>query len=183
MFLLKIDPFLYRLSKLEEECIAHGVPLLGREKGTWLYEQIQKIKPKTVLELGTAWGYSGCILTSADARLTTIDWDWRSFQKATEEFAKRERDVESVLGDVMSVVPKLVERKEQYDLIFMDCEKRFYLPLLESCLILLNDNGHIIIDNIDHERAQDCKERALHHPKLDTKYLQIKDGILFCRKI
>ena len=53
-----------KLKKLEIESINRGIPIIGFNKGKNLLQKIEQIKPKNVLELGTANGYSGIILTS-----------------------------------------------------------------------------------------------------------------------
>ena len=64
---------LEKLKSLETESIGRGIPIIGSGKGRFLYEKVLEAKPKKVLELGTANGYSGIILGYLGAKLTTID--------------------------------------------------------------------------------------------------------------
>src|SRR3989344_5147582 len=50
------------LKKLEIESISRDIHIVGSEKGKWIHEKILELKPKKILELGTATGYSGIII-------------------------------------------------------------------------------------------------------------------------
>src|SRR3989338_1249157 len=76
-----------QLKSLEQESISRRIPIVGSVKGTWLLQQVQKYKPKRILELGTANGYSGCILGSEGAEVITIDVDRQITQEAKKNYA------------------------------------------------------------------------------------------------
>ena len=82
--MIKIKDF----EKLELKSIEKGIPIIGREKGNWLYNTVLNLKPKKVLEFGTANGYSGIILGSNGARLTTIEIDPKIAKEAKKNFKK-----------------------------------------------------------------------------------------------
>ena len=67
------DAVISKLQVLERESIARGIPIIGSKKGSWLLQKVRETKPARILELGTANGYSGCILGSEGAELTTIE--------------------------------------------------------------------------------------------------------------
>src|SRR3989344_3029259 len=146
------------LQELEQESILRGIPIVGREKGFWLLQKIQEIKPQKILELGTANGYSGIILGSQKGELTTIEINEK-------------------------IAAEAEEKKEFFDLIFIDFAKRKYLTVLEDCITLVKRNGFIIADNITMEGCQDFKEAVLTHPKLKTEIINIKDGLSCSEKM
>ena len=176
----KIKDILLKLYDLEEQSIARRIPIIGSVKGKWLLEQIQKYKPKKILELGTANGYSGCILGSEGADLITIELNPHIAKEALNNFEKNEIKAQVIIGDGVQIIKEL---NTSFDLIFIDFHKSGYYQVLEDCLRLLKKNGLMIADNITFEGCQDFKKAILHHPRLQTQIIDIKDGLSFSMKL
>ena len=173
-----------KLKNLEKKSILRGIPIIGSEKGAWLLQKVQELKPKRILELGTANGYSGIILGSFGAELTTIELDDKIAEEAMRNFAEFNTKAEIVLGDGVEIVKELASKNENYfDLIFIDFAKKQYLPVLEDCLKLVKKGGLIIADNISFTGCQDYKEAVLNHSNLKTEIIEIKDGLSCSEKI
>nr|MBI4156991.1 class I SAM-dependent methyltransferase [Candidatus Woesearchaeota archaeon] len=173
------------LKDIERRSIYRRIPILGRVKGEWLLNAINKIKPKMILELGTANGYSGIILGSTGAKLTTIDVDEKLSLEAKENFQEFNVKADVVVGDAVDIVSKLAKKKENYgifDLIFIDFEKRRYIDVLEDCLKLLKNHGYIIADNITFDAVKDFKDIVLKHPRLETDIIEVGDGLSLSKK-
>lgn len=170
------------LKKLEEESIRRGIPIIGDKKGKFLLDFIKKNKPKEILELGTANGYSDIILGSERGRLTTVDINSKISYEARENFNEYDIDAKIIIGDCVRVVKELIKKNRKFDLIFIDFEKAKYIEVLEDCIRLLNKNGTIITDNINFDKCEDYKERILNHDKLKTKIiddLAISHSLMF----
>tara|TARA_Y100000310_G_scaffold259717_1_gene268456 strand:+ start:644 stop:1159 length:516 start_codon:yes stop_codon:yes gene_type:complete len=164
-----------KLRELEKESTSRGIPIIGSEKGTWLYKKILELKPKKVLEFGTANGYSGVILGSEGAELTTIEIDPKISKEAKLNFEKFDINANIIVEDGVEEIKKL---NENFDLIFIDFAKKKYVEILEDCIKL---GRYIIADNISFEGCQDFKEKILNHPKLKTEIIDIKDGLSFSK--
>ena len=179
-----MNPTIDRLQPLEQESIARGIPILGSKKGAWLLQKVQEIKPQRILELGTANGYSGCILGSEGAELTSIDVNAIIAEEARQNFRKYGIKAQVFVGDGVEVVKRLVKDKQDYyDLIFIDFAKNKYIAVLENCITLVKKGGFIIADNITMEGCQDYQEAVLTHPQLKTELIPIKDGLSSSRKV
>ena len=165
------------LKNLEIESIMRKIPVIGSEKGEWLLGIIKKERPKEILELGTANGYSGCILGSEGGKLLTIELAEKSAEEAKENFKKFKINAEIILGDAVEVVKKL---NKKFDLIFIDFAKKNYIDVLEDCIRLTNKT--IIADNINVDDCKDFKKTILSHPLLETEIININDGIGYSRK-
>jgi len=177
-------PIILKLKPLERESIARGIPILGSSKGAWLAQKVQQLKPKQILELGTANGYSGIILGSEGAELTTLEINAVIAQEATENFERFKINAKIILGDAVETVKNLLPEKESsYDLIFIDFAKNKYIQVLENCLKLIRKGGFIIADNITMDGCQKYKDAVLNHPLLKTELIYIKDGISCSEKI
>jgi len=179
-----MDSTIIKLQPLEQESTARGIPILGSKKGAWLLQKIQETKPKQILELGTANGYSGCILGSEGAELMTVEVNAIIAQEARENFKRYNINAKVVVGDGVEIVKRLAsERSDYYDLIFIDFAKNKYFTVLEDCLRLVKKGGFIIADNITMDGCQNYKEAVLHHPQLKTELIPIKDGLSCSKKL
>ncbi len=166
------------LSKLEQDSLKRKIPIIGSEKGAWLLQKITEISPQAILELGTANGYSGCLLGSQGADLTTIEINQLIAEEAVKNFSKFNIKAKIIIGDAVMIVKELAEHKQGlFDLIFIDFFKKGYLQVLDNCLKLVKWGGMIIADNINMRGCLDFKQAVLNHPQLDTKIINIRDGL------
>ena len=172
------------LRELEQESISKGIPIIGEEKGKWLLEKVKQHQPKRILELGTANGYSGCILGSEGGELTTIEIDGKIAEEAMINFGKHNVNAKVLIGDGVKITKELAINGDKFDLIFIDFALNQYIEVLEDCIKLTKPNAVIIVDNINLEvkqrNCQDFKEAILNHPNLKSEIINIKDGLCYC---
>jgi predicted O-methyltransferase YrrM len=172
------------LKELEKKSITVGIPIIGPNKGKWLYDKIVELKPKNILEIGTATGYSGIILGHLGANLTTIDQDKKAQAEAKKNFDEFKINSEIINGNGVEEVKKLSKEKSNvFDLIFIDFAKKRYIDVLEYCIDLVKVNGYIIADNIDLDGCQNFKTAVMNHPKLNTEIIDIEDELSCSEKI
>ncbi len=174
------------LQDLEQQSLTRGIPIIGREKGTWLYEKVKAVQPERILELGTANGYSGSILGSDGAELLTIEINPEIALEAQKNFDALSINAKIIVGDGISEVQKLAKDKKNhgsFDIIFIDFAKNRYLDVLEDCLVLVQKGGFIIADNITMVGCQDFRQAVLKHPQLKTEIVKIKDGLSCSERI
>ena len=136
------------LKQLEEYAKENRVPIAQKETINFLKTMIAIKKPKRVLELGTAIGYSA--ITIADTfpcEIVTVERNAEMVELARKniEEANLHNSIKVEMGDCMEVLEKL---QEPFDLIFMDAGKGHYNHFLNHCLRLLNKDGIIIADNV-----------------------------------
>ena len=106
------------------------IPIIRDKSARFLYDYVVKHDCKNVLEIGTAIGYSGSIILSAnDCKLTTVEINGESFDKAKDTFARLNYSdrVNMYLMDAKDLLEKLVINKEKFDLIFFRWCKRSVL--------------------------------------------------------
>lgn len=167
------------LKSIEQESLARKIPIVGPLKGRWLWDKVEELKPKKVLEFGTANGYSGIILGHTGAELTTIEINDKIAEEAMKNFLEFGINAKILLGDGVEIADEI---DAQFDLIFLDFAKKQYLAVLPDCLRLLRAGGILIADNITFPGCQDFKEAVLHHSQLKTEIINIKDGLSFSIK-
>jgi predicted O-methyltransferase YrrM len=167
------------LTQLREESIPRRIPIIEVEKAEWLLNQIKALKPKRILELGTANGYSGCVLGSEGAELVTLEQDPKVAEEAMKNFKDFNINALVIIGDAIEEVEKLVESKRENDfnLIFIDIFIKDYHLVLDNCIRLCSENGTIIFDNINNPKGKEFKKQLMNHPKLKTEIIEIGDGV------
>ncbi len=136
------------LDSLEKFAREHYIPVLLDDTKELLIQTIHQVKPKKILEIGTAIGYSGTImLKNCDAVLTTIDIDENNISIAKNTFKEYcvDERVNQIVGDAKNVLPTL---SDKYDFIFLDGPKGQYIYYLPHILKLLNENGVLFADNV-----------------------------------
>jgi predicted O-methyltransferase YrrM len=174
------------LKELEKESISRKIPIIGQLKGEWLIKTVQSIKPKRVLELGTANGYSGCILGSTGADITTVEQDEKIALEAQKNFEKFKINAHIMVGDGVKFVRSLADHpdnKGSFDIIFIDFSKKKYISVLEDCIKIVRHHGLIIADNITMDGCKDYKNKVLNDPRLKTEIVTIKDGLACSMKL
>jgi predicted O-methyltransferase YrrM len=136
-----------KLSKIEEYAKLNNVPIMEKEGIDFLVTYIKENNIKSILEIGSAIGYSAIkmALVSDDITITTIERDINRYDQAINninEFGLNKR-IDIILDDAFNVK---IEKK--YDLIFIDAAKSQYIKFFEKFKINLNENGVIVTDNL-----------------------------------
>lgn len=145
------EGILMEMEKFAEE---NHVPIIQREVANYLKVMINIKKPKRILELGTAIGYSAISMTSwlnKDCNIVTIERNEEMIKIAEENIKKYgfEQNISIIKGECQEALQGLCENEmEPFDMIFMDAGKGHYNHFLPYCLKLLKKDGIIIADNV-----------------------------------
>ena len=107
-------------------------------------------RPKRILEVGTAVGFSAILMaqnTDADCEITTIEKYEKRIPQARKNFAASgmEGRITLIEGDALEVMKEL---SGTYDMIFMDAAKGQYIHFLPEALRLLRTGGVLVSDNV-----------------------------------
>lgn len=138
------------LTNLEKFARANKIPVVLPDTREFLCNLCREIKPKSILEIGMAIGFSGSnMLRSYEgSRLTCLEASTPNIAMARENFmAQNLLDrVEIIEGDCMNTLPTLAGRK--FDLIFLDGPKSKYIEMIDMILPLLDIDGVWVSDNV-----------------------------------
>ena len=121
----------------------------GHLQGKLLKMFVRMIKPRRILELGTFTGYSALAMAEGlaeDAELHTVEIDDELEDFICEHFeaSPRREQIHLHIGDAAMMVPQL---GGQFDLVFIDANKRNYCDYYHLVMPLVPVGGFIIADN------------------------------------
>ncbi len=188
-------PFLNRIEKQAREA---GVPVIRPETQRLLRFLLQMQKPRRILEIGCAVGFSALLMSEyggEDCCITTIENYEKRIPQAIENFraAGKEEQIRLLRGDAAAILPELTD---SYDMIFMDAAKGQYLSFLPEAMRLLSPGGLLVSDNVlqegdilesryavtrrdrtIHSRMREYLYQITHDPRLETIILPVGDGV------
>jgi predicted O-methyltransferase YrrM len=147
-FIRNDDPL---LRELEAEAQAEKIPIIGPVVGELLFILARALRARSILELGTAAGYSAIYLARACALnaglLTTLEVDPELAARARRNLQRAGLDpcTTVVCEDALDHLRRL---EESFDLVFMDIEKADYARALPDCHRLLRPAGLLVADNV-----------------------------------
>lgn len=132
--------------ELEKYAETYNVPIMIKESISYIMDFIKEKNIKTVLEIGTAIGYSALKMTEAGAKVTTIERDEERFLEAQKNINKSGKDIKLIFSDALD---ENLVLEDKYDLILIDAAKSQNIKFIEKYKDNLKEKGHIIIDNVD----------------------------------
>ena len=138
------------------------VPIMNSQTKELLVSLVKIAKPKKILEIGTAIGYSSIIMkkTCPDAKITTVENYEKNANFARENFKKYGYDdIELIFGDGYEVMKNM---DTKFDLIFIDAAKGQYIKYFEEAVRLSNKNSVIVCDNVLF-RGMVCEKEFYEH--------------------
>lgn len=137
------------LAALEEEAAAGGVPIIRAAEREALIRAAAEARPRRILEIGTAIGYSALLLAECfpEAAVDTVELDEKRRARALRavEEAGAAGRVRCLAGDAAEVIPRLTG---PYDFLYLDGPKGQYLAHLRLAEPLLSDRAVIAADNV-----------------------------------
>lgn len=137
------------LAALEAEAAAERVPIIRAEEREALLRAAAEARPRRILEIGTAIGYSALLLAERfpEAEVDTVELDEKRRARALRavEEAGAAGRVRCLAGDAAEVIPRLTG---PYDFLYLDGPKGQYLDHLRLAEPLLSDRAVIAADNV-----------------------------------
>ncbi len=174
--------------------------LSGHFQGRVLSMFSHMIKPRRVLEIGTYTGYSALCFAeglSDDGKVFTIDVNEELEELVRQYISKSgiEEKLEYLVGDAAHFIPAL---NEEWDIVFIDADKKSYIKYYELVFDKVKKGGYIIADNVlwsgkvleeydtlDRETKiiMDYNTMVHNDPRVEHVLLPIRDGLMIARKL
>ncbi|WP_156291147.1 O-methyltransferase [Oceanobacillus salinisoli] len=140
------------VKELEEQAKTDHVPIMESVSMHFVMQIIRISKPKRILEIGTAIGYSALRMLEANPNtsIVTIERDEVRYQQALDNIQRlnKQHHIDVIYGDALEEISKLQNTADPFDLIFIDAAKGQYKRFFELSVPLLSNNGLIITDNV-----------------------------------
>ncbi|MDA3879190.1 MAG: O-methyltransferase [Prolixibacteraceae bacterium] len=197
--ILPEEAFLNELERETNLTCVHPRMLSGHIQGKMLYMLCKMIRPKRVLELGTYTGYSAISMALAlddNATLHTIEI-FDELEDIIHKYigkAGLQDKIHCHFGDAMKLLPGI---DEQFDLVFIDADKRKYPDYYELVFDKVNPGGYIIADNIlwdgkvvDEAEQYDSQTKGIiafnqmvqSDHRVENVIFPFRDGMMIVRK-
>ena len=184
------------LDKIKEKALEEHIPIIMDDTLEVIGKHLEKEKPKRILEIGTAVGYSAICFSKfldKDGVIDTIERDEERIKEA--KINIKNMNLEKVIniyeGDAIEILPTL---DEKYDVVFIDAAKGKYPFFLKEALRMINKNGIIFADNIlykgyvmsDYNKhkqrtavrnLREYIKEVTENENLDTEILEVGDGL------
>ena len=123
--------------ELRSYALKNDVPIMNVESKEFIKSILAIQRPKTILEIGTAIGYSSLVFykyTKAD--ITTIELDETTSNIAKNNFDKYNAPINLINDDAMKALNNI---SQGFDFVFIDANKAHYQEYFKRCADLLND--------------------------------------------
>ena len=189
------------LARIKEDAHKRYIPIIMDDTLEVIDNILKVNKVESILEIGTAVGYSAMCFTEylqEDGKIDTIERDKERIVEAKENIKKVgvEDKINILEGDAVEILPTL---NTKYDMIFIDAAKGKYPFFLKESLRLLSDKGIIFADNIlykgyvmsDYNKhkqrtavrnLREYIQEVTNNPELDTQILEVGDGLAITKK-
>lgn len=178
-------------------------PIVPPDSAQFLKTFLHITKPKRILEIGTAIGYSSILMaknTPDDTEIITLERYEKVADIAINNIfeAGFEKKIKVVKGDACDIINWL---DEGFDMVFMDGAKGQYIEFLPRILELLKTGGVLITDDVLYkdpnveenattrhrkytivQRLRKYLEVICNHPQLETTVIQAGDGMAISYK-
>jgi predicted O-methyltransferase YrrM len=184
--------------------------LSGQVQGRLLAQLSRMIHPKRILELGTFTGYSALCLAEGlteDGELITIEHndELEETIRHNLSLSPLANKIHLVIADAKEELSRLAEELtsseknvKQFDLVFIDADKREYCMYLDLVKNLVRPGGWILADNtlwdghiIDPAYDRDKQtlglrtfnDKVIADSNLECVILPLRDGLTIIRKL
>lgn len=188
------------LERIKQKALEEHIPIIMDDTLEVVDKILTELKPKRILEIGTAVGYSAMCFSEyleLDGKIDTIERDEERIAEAKiniEKLGVADR-INIYEGDAVEILPTL---NEKYDVVFIDAAKGKYPFFLKEALRMINSNGVILADNIlykgyvmsDYNKhkqrtavrnLREYIKEVTENPDIETEILEVGDGLAVSR--
>lgn len=190
---------LTKINELKLKAQSLKVPILSDDGLLFLVETLEKHQVKTVLEIGSAVGYSALAMTiHAGVKVTTIEREPELHALARKNVLSFDLSDEVTLlfGDALDIE---LDPSSRFDAIFIDAAKAQYEKFFIKFEPYLNVGGIIITDNLNFhnvdldtvsrgtknlvKRLESFKQFLKDHTDYESELFDIGDGMSISKRI
>ena len=169
------------IKEIKEYALENNVPIMQDEGIDFLTDFIVKNHCNTILEVGTAIGYSAIMMALANpsAKIVSIERDEERYMEAIKNIKKfkLEDRINLIFKDALEVT-----LKDEFDLIFLDGAKGQNINFFEHFEKNLAKDGYVITDNISFHGYVSKDESSIKSRNLKGLVRKIKQYISYLKE-
>lgn len=184
-----------RIIEMEEYAKENNVPIIEKDSIEYIQKYIKEHNIKTILEIGSAIGYSAIMMASVsnDIKVVTIERDEERYKLALENIHDMNMEDRIQVLDVDALDTNIYD---EFDMLFIDAAKSQYINFFEKYSKNIKDTGVIISDNLkfhglvgkyDEITSRNVKgivrkitnfvDFLKNNPDYNTEFIDVGDGI------
>ena len=168
------------IKEIKEYAEAENVPIMQDEGIEFLTKFIVDNHINSVLEIGTAIGYSAIMMALSNPKLKVV-----SIERDEERYLEAVKNIKKFkLEDRITLIFKdalEVNLNEKFDLIFLDGAKGQNINFFEKFEKNLENDGYVITDNINFHGYVQKDESEIQSRNLRGLVRKIKDYIKYLK--
>ena len=199
-----------KIAEIKEKALNEHIPIIMDDTLEVIEKILLEEKPKRILELGTATGYSSICFANAllkkcrgeycsSVTIDTIELDENRANEAIDNIKQLglENNINVIKGNAVDILPNL---NEKYDIFFIDAAKGKYPIFLKEALrlskkgsVVLADNilykGYVMSDYNKHKQRTAVRnlreyiKEVTENENLETEILEVGDGLAISKVV
>ncbi len=178
-------PFFEYQLEMEEYAHKNHVPIISRDSLDTLLALIKIQKPKKILELGTAIGYSSIAMALSmplDGQIISMERNLARFDEAKSNISKMNLDDKITVHIIDATrAAEIVAENAPYDFVFIDAAKGQYQLYFDMVFPYVNDGGLLVSDNIFHKGLVFEEDISKVEKRQRTIYRRMRDYLNFLK--
>lgn len=188
------------IEQIKQKALEEHIPIIMDDTLEVIENILLEAKPKRILELGTATGYSSICFSNIlnnNVHIDTIELNEERANEAINNIKELELqdNINVIVGNAVDILPTL---NEKYDVFFIDAAKGKYPIFLKEAIRLSKKGSIILADNILYKgyvmsgynkhkqrtavrNLREYIKESTEDENLETKILEIGDGLAITR--
>ena len=165
----KTFEFLPQQLEMESYARDHHIPIVSRDSLDLIVSLLKIKKPKSILEFGTAIGYSAILMayhTDEDTQIITLERDKDRYDVAMDNISKVGFNHRIKVYNMDAMEARELFEEEEFDFVFIDAANGQYKVFFDLVYDRIASGGIIVSDNILHKGlvcAADIKDVDKRH--------------------
>lgn len=153
----KYSPLNQQMWRMRLDAENQYIPIVQRDVESLLISYLNILKPKKILEIGMAIGYSAITMseTLKDAEIVTLERSQDMYEAAMANFKKfnKEDAIKVMYGDAMESLVALKKQvkegvRDPFDFVFIDAGKSHYQDFWNEVMEMVHSGSVVFADNV-----------------------------------
>ncbi len=185
------------IESIKAYALENQVPIIKDAGLAFLLEQIKQFNVSSILEIGTAIGYSAIMMAQTGSNVVTIERDPKMYEEAQKNINSLNLTdkIKVIHADALMAFDQV--KDNQFDLLFIDAAKAQYQKFFDIYTPLVKKGGIVVCDNLEFHglvanpdlsncsrslralvrKLRNFRESLANNGAFQTKFYSIGDGM------